>query len=238
MSAVHDITASIDIRAKVRRRKRFKRLLVLFVLIALSVSLVWLIFFSSVLATKQVSVTGNQIASAQQVEQAAEVPMGLPLARQKTADIAGRVSELQPVDNAKVSRGWPNTLRIEVHERQACFQLVKGQTWVWVDNSGISFNTVSEPTDGLLVASSASSESSFLADIATVAASLPTDFAAQVQLIQANTPNQIILELSDGRKVNWGSAEQSADKAAVIGALLNQPGTHYDVSVPSRPAIS
>lgn len=238
MSAVHDITASIDIRAKVRRRKRFKRLLALLVVIILAASLGWLFLFSSVLATKQVSVTGNQIVSAQQVEQAAEVPMGLPLARQKTADIAGRVSELRPVDNAKVSRGWPNTLRIEVYERQARFQLISGKTWVWVDDTGVSFNTVSEPTDGLLVAASTSSESSFLADIATVVASLPTDFAAQVQLIQANTPNQISLELSDGRKVNWGSAEHSADKAAVIVALLNQPGTHYDVSVPSRPAIS
>lgn len=238
MSSVHDITASINIRARVRRRKRLKRLMVLLTIVLVAAGVAWTVFYSPALATKKVSVAGNQIVTAGQVEQAASVPMGLPLARQKTSDIAQRVGELRPVESARVTRGWPNTVGIEVRERQACFQLLSGATWTWVDATGMSFNTVSEPTEGLLVAASASSERSFLADIATVATSIPTDIASQVQLIRANTPNQILLELADGRKVNWGSAEKSEDKAAVIVVLLNQPGTNYDVSVPSRPAIS
>jgi hypothetical protein len=35
--------------------------------------------------------------------------------------------------------------------------------------------------------------------------------------------------------VMWGSAEQSAEKAAVLAVLLEQAGHEIDVSVPGRP---
>jgi cell division protein FtsQ len=33
--------------------------------------------------------------------------------------------------------------------------------------------------------------------------------------------------------VFWGGGEDSAAKAAALGALLSRPGRHYDVSTPS-----
>ncbi len=41
------------------------------------------------------------------------------------------------------------------------------------------------------------------------------------------------LALTDGRTVFWGGGEDSAAKAAALGALLRRPGRHYDVSTPS-----
>ena len=42
--------------------------------------------------------------------------------------------------------------------------------------------------------------------------------------------------LRDGRQVEWGSAEQSKQKAEVLAELLTAvDAKHYDVSVPGQP---
>jgi len=61
---------------------------------------------------------------------------------------------------------------------------------------------------------------------------------ARAVLVSAATPDQIVIELSGGARLVWGSAEQSEQKAQVAAALLTQAGSVYDVSSPSHPAIT
>ena len=48
---------------------------------------------------------------------------------------------------------------------------------------------------------------------------------------------QVTLGLVDERSVRWGDPDRSADKVAVLGPLLGQPGTVYDVSSPDLPTV-
>ena len=48
---------------------------------------------------------------------------------------------------------------------------------------------------------------------------------------------QVTLGLADGRSVRWGGPERSAEKIGVLGALLGQPGSVYDVSSPDLPTV-
>ena len=48
---------------------------------------------------------------------------------------------------------------------------------------------------------------------------------------------QVTLGLVDDRSVRWGDPERSADKIAVLGPLLGQPGSVYDVSSPDLPTV-
>jgi cell division protein FtsQ len=53
------------------------------------------------------------------------------------------------------------------------------------------------------------------------------------------TVDQISLVLKDGRKVVWGSADQSDTKADVLATLLaGVQAQVYDVSVPSKPTTT
>jgi cell division protein FtsQ len=48
----------------------------------------------------------------------------------------------------------------------------------------------------------------------------------------------VVLQLGDEREVRWGGVETGDRKAAVLVALLTQPGDIYDVSSPDLPTIS
>jgi cell division protein FtsQ len=51
--------------------------------------------------------------------------------------------------------------------------------------------------------------------------------------VRAPTPEQVTLLLTDKRTVFWGGAEDSAQKAVVLAALLGRPGSYFDVSTPA-----
>ena len=65
--------------------------------------------------------------------------------------------------------------------------------------------------------------------------SLPASVASRVAMIDVATVDQISLVLRNGRRVEWGSAEDSAQKAEVLAVLLRRPGQVIDVTVPGRP---
>jgi cell division protein FtsQ len=76
-----------------------------------------------------------------------------------------------------------------------------------------------------------------------VLVALPADLRGQVltatsSVASAGGPAQIVLGLTTSREVRWGSAERTADKAAVLVPLLSQPGHIYDVSSPDLPTIT
>ena len=68
-----------------------------------------------------------------------------------------------------------------------------------------------------------------------VIASLPTSIAGRVDTIEVDSVDRISLILRNGRRVVWGSAEDSAQKAQVLAVLLPRPGQVIDITVPGRP---
>jgi cell division protein FtsQ len=59
-----------------------------------------------------------------------------------------------------------------------------------------------------------------------------------VRAVAAKSPADIVLSLDHKREVHWGGVEKSDRKAAVLGPLLTQPGTVYDVSSPTLSTIA
>jgi cell division protein FtsQ len=75
-----------------------------------------------------------------------------------------------------------------------------------------------------------------LREAATVVSALPKALATRVDHVEVATVDQITLVLRDGRRVLWGSAEESELKAQVVDKLLvAQRASSYDVSVPGNP---
>ncbi len=75
-------------------------------------------------------------------------------------------------------------------------------------------------------------------EAAAVVAALDGAVTRLVDHIQVETADRIVLALSEGRTVEWGSSEQSDEKAEVLLALLDErpQAQEYDVSVPGLSA--
>lgn len=231
-----DLGPRLDLRRKTRRRTRLKRTAIGVLAVLLVGLLGWVVLFSSALETREVVVEGNQITTTEQVIEVAQVPLGIPLTRIPAAAIKQRILALPGVAEVKLHRNWPHRLGIEVIERTMVYQLVDAGGYQWVDAEGRVFYTRPDRVPGV-VATTASDDQRILADVATVVAALPAEVAEQTEMVTAVTIDHIVISLADGRQIIWGNATKSAEKATVLGALLTQPGTIYDVSAPGYPAV-
>lgn len=238
--------------ATLRSRRRFARrqwrrrwlawryVVVLVVLIVLIVLGTWLVYFSDALSISAVDVrgTGSEVSAAQ-VEHAAAVPLGKPLATADLGAIRDRVETLlAAVQTAQVSREWPHTVRIDIVQRTPVAVIETSDGLHALDASGQVFLSYQTAPPGLPIVRSASTDRDALAQGAQVAAALPKGLALRVAHLQIFTQDDIELDLHSGKTVMWGSASDSATKARVLAALMTaQPGASlYDVSVPSAPA--
>jgi cell division protein FtsQ len=194
----------------------------------------YVVGFTGVLGVRQVTVTGVRSLSADQVRAAAGVPDRQPLARVDTAAVAEHVRALPGVQRVAVARSWPSTLRITITERRGV-AVVKAAGGYWlVDPEGVVFQRVAArpKLPVLQLTGVRPGNPAATAALAAVTA-LPPRLLAAVATVRAPTPEQVTLTLAGGRTVFWGGGEDSAAKAAVLGALLSRPGRHYDVSTPS-----
>jgi cell division protein FtsQ len=203
-----------------------------------AVGLLWLVFFSSVLAVQGVQVEGTAVLDPREVRDVAAVPTGSPLAKVDLDAVAARVERLTPVAGVDVSRAWPDRIRIDVTERTAVAVVDHGGQLRGVDANGVMFRRyLSRPAHLPVLRIAASTRTAALAEAAEVVEVLPDPIAARVQYVMVNTVDTISLRLRSGQTVRWGSAEQSALKADVLAVLLEQKATVYDVSVPGQPVL-
>ncbi|AQP52424.1 hypothetical protein BW733_02095 [Tessaracoccus flavescens] len=196
---------------------------------------IWLALFSPVFAARQVVVDGTELLTPEQVTEAAAVELDVPLLRQDTEAIAQRVRDLAPVLDVEVHRDLPDTVRLDVTERELVYQLVRDEAVSWVDRDGVVFNTTPKPTAGVVQVKSDDADDRLRRDIATVVANIPDDLRPQVSLLTAEAVDRIGFTLSDDREIVWGSAEESQLKGDVLAALLDVEAKVYDVSAPRHP---
>jgi len=202
--------------------------------VAVAAVIGWVVYGTSVLGVRDVRVMGSTIAGADQVRAVAAVVEGTPLARVDVDAVRSRVRTLPSVADAEVRRSWPTTLVIDVSERIAVATVaVDGGFWL-LDGDGVVFDTRPKRPKGLALLQVAQPGASDPATRAAlrVAAALTPALREQLVQIVADSPSSIRLDLSGGREVLWGDADQSEAKARVATSLLARPGTTIDVSAP------
>ena len=106
-------------RRRARRWLVWRRILLALALVGLVAGLVWLFFFSSVLTVKGAEVRGVEVLTSAEVEEAAAVPLGVPLATLDLTALEARIEGLAAVRSVEASRAWPDQVLIEVTEREA-----------------------------------------------------------------------------------------------------------------------
>ncbi|NEE03095.1 cell division protein FtsQ/DivIB [Phytoactinopolyspora halotolerans] len=234
-------------RARRRRLRGVLRSVLILLVIGAVVAGVWLVRWSSVLSVQNVSVQGVPDDVAVEVEETAEVPVGVPLIDVDTAAVAERVRALPDVGDVEVRRSWPQTLTIDVEPREALAAIRDGGTWWSVDASGVLFGRADSRPDGVPELDAPTEDAATLARETGVAVltQLPRSVEELVDSVEARSAADVRLHLADGSTVRWGTAERPEDKARVLLALMQQrqeddesePPEMYDVAAPDHPAV-
>ncbi|WP_330340597.1 cell division protein FtsQ/DivIB [Streptomyces sp. NBC_00557] len=239
------------------RRLRRPRLRTIVILAAVAVLLgagVWVLYGSSWVRVRHVSVSGTRVLTPAEVRSAAAVPVGAPMISVDTDRIEARLRRKLPrIDTVDVVRAWPRGIGLKVTERSPVLLVRKGRNFIEVDHEGVRFATVSRAPDGvplleMSVFRTGSGAASFrrfgtgrlVREAVQVAGDLPAAVARDTRTVQVRSYDDISLELAGGRTVAWGSSENGRAKARTLAALMKAaPGArHLDVSVPTAPASS
>ena len=228
-------------KRKKKQRRSFRRtalaVIVVAVVLALLAGSLWVVYYSNALVTKRVNVIGTRDLNPVQVSFTAQVPVGVPLARQDLDAISERVTTMPAIEAATVTRSWPNTITVTVIERQPVFAVLQPDGYLVVDKHGVAYQTQPTPPPKAVLADVNPQDQPLLGEIAVVATAMPEKLSRKVKLITASSRDSITLLLGSGRTVAWGSSADSELKAQVVMALLKRkPQSSIDVSSPHNPA--
>ncbi|MFJ8161345.1 cell division protein FtsQ/DivIB [Streptomyces sp. NPDC096136] len=232
------------------RPRRVRLLVTLAAAALLAGGAAWALYGSSWLRVEKVTASGTEVLTPEQVLSAAAVPVGAPLVSVDTDEIAGRVrARLSRIDSVDVVRAWPHGIGLKVTERKPVLLIKKGTDFIEVDATGARFDTVAKAPVGVPLLEMAADrspsarrfdEERLLREAVGIAGSLPDAVAKETLQVKVGSFDSVVLELTKGRTVVWGSGELGEAKGRALTALLKAAprAEHFDVSVPTAPAVS
>ena len=203
----------------------------------------WLVWGTSVLGVTDVDVAAtagdlDPVLAAAVADVAAVAP-GTPLIRVDLDAVRDRVETVLGVDSAEVSRHWPGTVQVTVTPRVPVAVVAANSALYLMDADGVPYTTVTARPAGLVslrLATPGPGDPATTAGLAVIR-SLPADLVPLVASVTASSPYDITLQLTDQRTVVWGADADNALKAHILPAVLQQPGTSFDITDPGRVSV-
>lgn len=195
----------------------------------------WLLLGSPLLSVDSVEVEGYP-GAAEKVTAAAGVSAGTSLLLLNPTAVAQRVSELEDVAAATVSRRWPDTVVITVDpERTVAYS--QGPDGVYLrGGTGGEVAVVEQPPQGLPEVGPMPEVQ--VADALSLLSSLPPETLAAVARVDFTEDSGYTLTLRDGRgSVVWGQSQEALLKSTVLGAMMrvDDTATWFDLTNPRAP---
>lgn len=247
-----------DIRAAERARRQRAQYRKYVIKIAAAIVAVLVVVFgcifiyrSDLLAVENVTVSGVSHLTDQEVTQLAAVPDDSTLLRLDSDGIAQRLCEHPWVQSVHVVRKFPNTVELNVTERQAGAAVKISSKSIWVistDGVWLSAATKADwknsrrivgvnETAANPVAGAECTDEGIL-NALKVYDSLSSTLLDQVKQISAESSVKTTLTLKSGVTVAFGDASDLELKEADINALLQEHEgkiSYINVRVPDRP---
>ncbi|GAB6858355.1 cell division protein FtsQ/DivIB [Microbacterium xylanilyticum] len=171
-----------------------------------------------------------------EVQKALAGQLGRPLALVDSSAVKAALVRFPLIETYRLEAHPPHDLVVRIVERTpvGVLQQSDGRFTV-VDAAGVVLSTSEDrPAGYALIETGGGTGTAAFSAVGTALRTLPAELRAQVDSAAASTPDDIVLQLTGGAKIVWGSADQSAEKTLALQALMKaKPGaSSYDVSSP------
>ena len=224
-------------RAADVRRRPARLIAALMSVVVVAAVVAWLVFFSSVLALREVRVEGVEEADKAAVLAAVTVPPGTPLARVDLAAVTAAVAKVAVVREAHLTRSWPDALTVTVYPRVPLVALRNSDgSFSLVDDQAASFRIVQEIPAGVIPVNREGSApaTAGLRAVLQVLQVMPAEQRVQVSDITVSGSDLVTFTLA-GVKVVWGGPSDPEKKLRVLTILMGTKPASIDVSPPDTP---
>ncbi|PXA76392.1 cell division protein FtsQ/DivIB [Auritidibacter ignavus] len=204
------------------------------------------LFYSPILAIKNIEISGTSILSEQRATELLGPLKERPLPQVGDDEVMELLSFSPAVASVSTRAEPPDTLFVEVHEFTPVAMAPKGDGYAVFNDAAeeIATITAAQAQDQTLpvVSSAEDVEDPVLFNTITeVLGSLPDDLRQEVTQASGESIDSIELTLANDKTVVWGNAQDAEKKGRVVQALLALPDeesaqiSEYDVSAPDHP---
>ena len=131
-----------------KKRKRRKTKLIVFILIAVIVGIVVYLLNSPTFKIKSIEVTGNLQLDKQKIIEQSELKLGDSIFSNINIITKVKIKQNGYIEDAIVTKEMPNTIKIEVTERKASFQIeTENGYYIYIDEQGYIMDYSQEPKE-------------------------------------------------------------------------------------------
>jgi len=216
-------------------RKRRSRMPWLFWLIGIFIVVAWWALYQSRLfLIEDIKVVGTHRLSSERVMQMANVRLGEPLISANPKSVSQNLSNIPQIKSARVERGWPHSVLITVTERSPVALVKSGAGFNLIDDEGMLAGKTDHPPKKMRVISATPNTPAMKAAV-QIALAIPAKW--KVASISAANSNSVIVQLTRGQSIAFGSGDQAKLKIKVVGSLLINKYRHINVSSPLNPTV-
>ena len=208
-----------------------------------------LLWNSSLMELRRVEVAGNSEVSKEELVDATRLRRGSHLLSISTAKVTKRVESLPWIDEARVERILPATIRISVEERSPAAMVVAINGTYLIDKEGFVLDEGSRQVLSIVDLTSDPIDPGTrvtlpqIEHVFRVMREIDPSIREQVAEVSARSVDRITLHLKTGIQVLFGAAENIDDKSFAVTALLQRAQEegkrieYMDIRVPGRPAV-
>lgn len=200
----------------------------------------WVAFASPLLAVHEVRITGSSELVRSIAKKVTAPAVGVPVLRVDTGALEAQIEADSRVADARVRRGLPRSLVVEVVARVPVLGVEKSKGQVdLVDIQGVVAERVSKAPSGVPVIRSDSGQVSPAGVKAALGllTALPESLRAKVADLRIDATDAMSFRVGS-TTVAWGGADRAEVKARLVQILLTKKPATIDVSAPDTPTTT
>lgn len=204
---------------------------------------------SSLLELRRVEVAGNSEVSKEEVVSETGLRRGVHLLSVDTGAVAGRVRSNPWIDDVRVERILPSTIRISVNERTPVALITAITGTYLIDGNGVVLEQgqrdllLIEDVTPEVVEPGTTLDLPQLQHVFEILPELDPSLSARLKSVSARSVDRITFVLDGDVRILFGAAEEIEEKNFAARALLERAETdskvieYLDIRVPGRPAV-
>lgn len=230
-------------RAAAVRRRPWRVVAALAVVLALIAGVIYLFGYSSAFEVEEITVSGADGEVAELAQTTAATQLGRPLARVDTDAVEEQVLQDLRVATAEVQRDWPSGLTLELTLREPALAITQDGAGAvqLVDAHGVVYDTVDKAPKGLPTARvrirGDELDPELLVALQTLPQAVPTKIAQQIEGLTLTSEGEITFTVGT-IEVLWGDGHNGQLKGRVLEGLLAQEGIDPEAeSLPAGPIV-